>query len=278
MRQLKSFIFMLCLLWPFPLLATSDVLGLTAGIPVAPNDTEQYRFEILSTLGYTDQTGRTVIDMIEGYNINLALSVDTFDERPVNGLAPNFTLTGNSQLIPPGQNTPFTSTDETGILRFGVIAGDQGMDELTVSFGANSDTIHLNIISVKVNDFPSAPTLLDGLNWKQLMQTQLQWVDEQPQVTFPEIIKNRAGEIVKVSGFMMPMDSSLMQQHFLLTSSPPHCFFDIPGGPAGVIEVFSEQGIESSWEPIIVKGLFELVTSPETGIIYKLQQAEIVRD
>ena len=110
------------------------------------------------------------------------------------------------------------------------------------------------------------------------MQTELKLEDGEVKVDFPEMILEQNGEVVRVSGFMMPMDSSLKQKHFLLTSSPPHCFFHIPGGPAGVIEVFSDDGIESSWGPVVVEGTFELVMAPQIGVIYKLQQAQVVEE
>ncbi len=246
--------------------------------PIPADNSQTYQFEIRTQSGYTDQVGRNVIDVIEGYQVNLALTAETKAGRPVIGLAPDFDLTGSSELIPPGESTPLISTDESGILEFGVTAGQQGMDKLTVSFGENEATVYFNIISLKINDFPSAPTLLGGLNWSQLMKTELSLVEDEVKVDFPNEILEQDGELVRVSGFMMPMDSSLKQKHFLLTSSPPHCFFHIPGGPAGVIEVFSEDGVESSWGPVVVEGKFELVSAPEMGVIYKLHQAQPVNN
>ena len=246
--------------------------------PIPADNSQTYQFEIRTQSGYTDQVGRNVIDVIEGYQVNLALTAETKAGRPVIGLKPDFDLTGSSELIPPGESTSLTSTDESGILEFGVTAGEQGMDKLTVSFGENEATVYFNIISLKINDFPSAPTLLGGLNWSQLMKTELSLVEDEVKVDFPNEILEQDGELVRVSGFMMPMDSSLKQKHFLLTSSPPHCFFHIPGGPAGVIEVFSEDGVESSWGPVVVEGKFELVSAPEMGVIYKLHQAQPVNN
>ena len=273
--RLRTWILLGCLAWPYPIYAEIPIDSIDYDVPVNPLPTEKYQFEILSTLGYSDQTGRTVVDIIEGYEINLALSVDTLGGRPVNGLTPKFDLTGSSKLIPPGKSTPLTSTDESGILRFGVIGGKQGMDTLTVSYGDNRATLHLNIISLQINDLPAAPIVLGGLNWSDLMQTRLSWADDQVQVNFSDAVKNRNGDLVTVSGFMMPMDSSLKQTHFLLTSSPPHCFFDIPGGPAGVIEVYTDEGIEASWDPIVLEGEFELISAPQTGVIYQLKHAKI---
>ena len=278
MFKLTSLAAALCVMLLVSVLAQAQSADQVPDIPVAADNAEKYAFDILSEAGYTDQVGREVIDVIEGYQVNLALAVDTLKGQPVIGLTPEFDLMGTSELIPPGTSTPLTSTDESGVLEFGITAGKQGMDKLTVSYGSNEATIYFNIISLAINDFPSAPTLLGGLNWSQLMQTELKLEDGEVKVDFPEMILEQNGEVVRVSGFMMPMDSSLKQKHFLLTSSPPHCFFHIPGGPAGVIEVFSDDGIESSWGPVVVEGTFELVMAPQMGVIYKLQQAQVVEE
>ena len=136
--------------------------------------------------------------------------------------------------------------------------------------------VYFNIISLAINDFPKPQTLEAGLNWSSLMQAKLEFVDGEVEVVFPEEIKHQNGETVKVSGFIMPLDPDLKQRHFLLTSSPPHCFFHIPGGAAGVIEVFSEDGVESSWDPVMLEGKLELVEVSTTGIIYQLKDAEVV--
>jgi len=247
-------------------------------IPVAADKRTSYRFEILSQSGYTDERGRRVIDVIEGYQVNLALSVDSESGRPVMGLLPEFNLKGSSELIPPGELTRLRSTDESGILEFGITAGKPGMDELSVSFGSNEAVVYFNVISLRIKDFPTSPTMEVGLNWNELMQAKLDVVDGELAVSYPELVRHQDGETVTVWGFMMPLNADLKQKHFLITSSPPHCFFHIPGGPSGVIEVFSDLGIEASWEPVVLQGRFTLVEDGETGVIYQLQDAELAAE
>lgn len=245
-------------------------------IPVPADKSETYEFRILSdSTGYINEQGHRVIDVLQGYHEYLALSVDTDEGKPVMGLKPRLTMNGTSQIIYPGEHGTLSSTDESGIVEFGVVAGMKGMDELTVSFGENKATVYFNIISLSINNFPSAPTLDYGLSWSELMQASLEFKNGELEVFFPDLIKQQNGETVHVAGFMMPLDPGLKQKHFLLTSSPPHCFFHIPGGPSGVIEVFSDQGVEASWEPIILQGRLELVDGSETGVIYKLQEAAV---
>ena len=256
--------------------AESDSGSAQLDVPVPAQVGDIYRFEILSESDYTDERGRTVIDVIEGYDVNLALYVDTLLGQPVMGLDPTFELNGSSKLIPPGVSTPLDSTDESGILEFGVTAGRKGLDQLTVSFGDNEAIVYFNIISLAINDFPSAPVLENGLKWSELMQADIEFEEGEVKVTYSESILGQAGENVRVSGFIMPLEAGIKQRRFLFTSSPPHCFFHIPGGPAGVIEVFSKDGIETSFSPIQIQGRLELVGGFGNGIIYQIRDAELL--
>lgn len=74
----------------------------------------------------------------------------------------------------------------------------------------------------------------------------------------------------------MPLDPDLKQHRFLLTSNPPSCFFHIPGGPAGALEVVSRTGIEASWDPILIEGRFETLQTDEYGVIYRLHDATVL--
>jgi hypothetical protein len=246
------------------------------GLPVPVSDNETYQFEVLSASGYTDERGRHIVDVLEGYNVNLALTVDTEDGNPVIGLQPHFELEGTSLLLPLGEAASLKSTDESGILEFSVKAGEKGLDRITLSYGENAATLFVNVISINILNYASVPPLAGGLTWSDLTQAEVRFIDEAVQVSFPDMIEQQAGETVNVSGFMMPLEAGLGQHHFLLTPSPSHCFFHIPGGPAGVIEIFSEQAIETSWAPIQLKGRLELLKNSDTGVIYRLQQAEVV--
>jgi|TARA_B110000238_G_scaffold168339_1_gene184776 hypothetical protein len=258
-----------------PHVVASDVAS-QLGVPVPVNDHESYRFEVLSASGYGDEQGRQIVDVLEGYSVNLALMVDTQAGNPVIGLQPYFELEGTSLLQPLGEGASLSSTDESGILEFSVKAGEKGLDRMTLSYGENTATVFLNIISISVLNYASVPPLEGGLNWSDLTQAEVRFTDEAVQVSFPAMIEQQAGDTVKVSGFMMPLEAGLGQHHFLLTPSPSHCFFHIPGGPAGVIEIFSAQAIETSWDPIQLEGRLALLENSDSGVIYQLLQAEVV--
>jgi hypothetical protein len=241
--------------------------------PVPANKSETYQFLVLSDIGYTDGQGRQVIDVIEGSQAFLALSVATEEGQPVLGVEPEFNISGTSVMMAPSEAAPLKGTDESGILEFGVVAGVKGMDKLTVSYGENVAELNINIISLDIHNFAALPELDDGLKWSELMQATLDYQEEQLVASFPASLIQQAGEQVDIVGYMLPLDADTKQKHFLLTSSPPSCFYHIPGGPAGVVEVFSDIGIEASWTPITITGELVLVETSKTGVIYQLEGA-----
>ena len=89
-------------------------------------------------------------------------------------------------------------------------------------------------------------------------------------------IRKQSDRTVKLAGFMMPLETGVKQRWFLLTSHPPSCYFHVPGGPAGAIEVFAEEGIEVSWDPIVLEGRFEALEKSDSAV-YRLSDARIVR-
>jgi hypothetical protein len=273
--SLKTFALLTFALLSAPHVVASD-LASQLGVPVPVSDGETYRFEVFSASGYGDERGRQIVDVLEGYSVNFALMVDTQAGNPVIGLQPYFELEGTSSLQPLDEAAPFSSTDESGILEFSVKSGEKGLDRVTLSYGDNTATVFLNIISISVLNYASVPPLEGGLDWSDLTQAKVRFTDDAVQVSFPAMIEQQAGDMVKVSGFMMPLEAGLGQQHFLLTPSPAHCFFHIPGGPAGVIEIFSEQAIETSWDPIQLEGQLALLENSDSGLIYQLLQAEVV--
>jgi hypothetical protein len=113
------------------------------------------------------------------------------------------------------------------------------------------------------------------LPWDDLLQAQVSFDDMTLYAEFPEAVSERSGETVKLSGFMMPLETGVTQRWFLLTSHPPSCYFHVPGGPAGAVEVFAEEGIEVSWDPIVLEGRFEALEKSDSAV-YRLSDARIV--
>ncbi|MFK7913307.1 MAG: hypothetical protein AB8B93_05290 [Pseudomonadales bacterium] len=231
------------------------------------------RLAPIDELGYFDADGLYVRDALEGNHIFLAIRVQTKDGRPLSGAAPKIVFSGTSTQL---DNTEFGlpgKSDDYGVFEFVVLPGAMGMDDIRLTLGDAQITHRLNVLSMVAAGFPQPPTVEGGIPWSTLLEAKIDYRDELLIAQFPESLKARAGTRVKMSGFMMPLDPELKQRHFLLTANPPSCFYHIPGGPAGAVEVFALEGIEASWDPIIVEGEFEPVTQSKEGVVYRLKQA-----
>ena len=108
------------------------------------------------------------------------------------------------------------------------------------------------------------------------MAASLDYQEDNVSVTFTSNVMQLSGKTVDIAGFMLPLDADTKQRNFLLVSSPPSCFYHFPGGAAGVVEVFSEDGIEATWSPLTLSGELVLVENSETGIIYQLKDAKMI--
>ena len=234
-----------------------------------------YSFKILSSSAYTDEHGRQMLDVIEGAQSYLALYVVNHAGQPVTDVKPKFTISGTSVLMGASDAAPLKTTDESGIMEFGIVAGVKGLDQLAVSYGVNSAELHINIISLNIHTFDALSETESSLKWRELMEARIEYQDDTVVASFPSTIMQQAGERVNVVGYMLPLDADTKQRHFLLTSAPPSCFYHIPGGPAGVIEVFSEDGIEASWASIQLSGTLVLIDKNSTGIVYQLEDAMV---
>ncbi len=244
--------------------------------PVSAAEAVDVRIEVLAEAGYHDERGRYVIDLLERDYAYLAVQLETGNGRPVEGAAPAFSIEGTSQLLEPAEVSPRSTSDERGMVEFAVVGGEMGLDRITVEFGGASTEIMVNLISLRAAGFPAPPAVEGGLPWEELMQARIRYEDWVLVAEFPTAISEHAGRTVKLSGFMMPLEPELKQRRFLLTSNPPSCFFHVPGGPAGAVEVFADEGIEVSWDPVVVEGRFEPQQKSEVGVVYRLYDARLV--
>lgn len=240
--------------------------------PVAAAEVKAVVLEGIVEFGYQDEQGRYVVDLLERDKAYLGVRISTPDGRPVEGAMPDIAVTGASRL----QLEQLTSGTD-GVMNFGVIAGQMGMDTVTAKIGEAKVEFALNIISLRAQGFEPPPVIEGVIPWGDLMSAQLEFTDTGIAATFPESITSQAGEKVKLSGFMMPLQPDTKQKHFLLTSNPPSCFFHIPGGPAGSVEVVAPDGIEVSWQPILIEGRFEPQKFSEIGVVYRLVDAKVLQ-
>ncbi len=111
--------------------------------------------------------------------------------------------------------------------------------------------------------------------WDMLYKTKITIDDSKGgySAEVPEDVKKLVGQKIKISGFMLPLESTEKFKHFLLSKRTPTCFFCPPGGPNEIIDVYADK--ETKWvEQIITyEGTFELVNNAEMGVFFKMTEA-----
>jgi len=111
--------------------------------------------------------------------------------------------------------------------------------------------------------------------WQLLQQAKtVQKPDKKYGPVFTREIRKLDKQDVKVYGFMMPLEQTRLQKRFLLASFPPHCPFCMPGGPESMVEVVADQGVEFTYEPIIVAGRMAILE--DDVVYYRLTNANAV--
>ncbi len=249
---------------------TADELAVEPG-PVSAYDVEEVVLEGIVEFGYQDAQGRYVLDVLERDRVYLSVRITTPDGRPVEGAVPDLSIDGTSRL-----ELRSLTSDSDGVMQFDVVAGQMGLDVVTASIGDAKTEFAVNVISLRAAGFPSPEVIEGAVSWRELMSAKLDFTETGMVASFPQSVKDLAGELVKISGFMMPLQPELKQSHFLLTSNPPSCFFHIPGGPAGSVEVVATEAIEVSWNPVVLEGRFEPLEQSEVGVVYRLLDAKEV--
>jgi hypothetical protein len=232
------------------------------------------RISLHADAGYLDPDRRVVIDVMEQDWVDLELVITDAEGRRVTGGLPEVRIEGTSKVRQvDGQDL---TADDNGGFMFSVVGEQMGEDEIIVSIEEASDSAYLNVISLAANDYANLSEIEGVLTWDVLMQAEISW-GEKMSAVFPPIVQESNGNTVKLAGFMVPLETSQQQSRFVLTSNPPSCFFHIPGGPAGAVEVLAAKPVAVTWEPVVLEGRFEALDSSEIGVAYRLHNARLVK-
>ncbi|HEY1076735.1 MAG TPA: DUF3299 domain-containing protein [Fontimonas sp.] len=263
---------------PAPAAADADIAPVSAPPdsvePVDAADAGPVLIELMSETAYFNEQRQYVVDLLERDMAYMTFVLRTDEGRPVRGAQLKYDISGTSRIVPIGENA---MTDDSGWVEIGVIGGKMGGDKLTVTYGERKLEVLINVISLKAAGFAGLDESAGSLRWEQLMKARLRFAeDNKVTADFPADVAAQNGKTVRLIGFMMPLEPEREQKHFLLTSNPPSCFFHVPGGPAGAVEVFAAKGIEASWDPLLIEGRFETVEGGELGVVYRLRDARVV--
>lgn len=80
---------------------------------------------------------------------------------------------------------------------------------------------------------------------------------------------------VKLNGYMIPLEPTEMQGHFILMAFPHSCPFDVPGGPGGYVEVVADFPVEYTYDAVLIEGEFQLLTDFTGGVFYRISAARL---
>jgi hypothetical protein len=121
-----------------------------------------------------------------------------------------------------------------------------------------------------------APTPQGGVSWavlestREIQRTEAGIIYSMP--NFSSAVKALSGTRIKVNGYIMPLQSSVMQTHFVLLGYPPDCPFHLNPAPTQFIEVRASTPVPVYNENQIrtIEGTLVLGGDNESGIFYQL--------
>ena len=92
-------------------------------------------------------------------------------------------------------------------------------------------------------------------------------------VSYPDSLMAKDGTVVRIKGFMYPLEAGETHTYFLLSALPPSCPFCLPASSRGLVEVMCDEGVRYTLEPVTLEGRFELLEDAATGLHYRLGHA-----
>ena len=113
------------------------------------------------------------------------------------------------------------------------------------------------------------------VSWATLSDVQLVRGSLGYEPDFGQDVEELNGGLIKVTGYIMPLQQTGDQSHFILTQMPVgNCYFCTPGGPESMIEVKADTPVKFSYEQVTVVGKLELLRADAMGMYYRLTAAK----
>ncbi len=127
-----------------------------------------------------------------------------------------------------------------------------------------------------------APAPPGAMDWSVLINVEVEeeivdnYIQYNP--TFPLLVKAYDGETVKLNGYMVPLEATEKQSHFILMAYPHACPFHMPGGPGGYVEVKADFPVEFTYDPVLIEGHFKILDDFSNGVFYRISAARQVSE
>lgn len=94
---------------------------------------------------------------------------------------------------------------------------------------------------------------------------------------FSPSVKALGGKVVRVNGYMMPLDTTEKQSRFLLMAYPQTCPYCLSVGSQFFIEVLTASPIPYGQDAMLIEGKLELLEQDENGLYYRMRAAKLVK-
>ena len=114
--------------------------------------------------------------------------------------------------------------------------------------------------------------ILANVKYKTRYDEVLKYEVDYPE--FGEETKSYEGKIVKVKGYMVPLEEYMGHNYFVLSALPYNvCFFCGAAGPETVMEIYTEKPMEFTEKPVWVRGKLKLNDHDYDHLMYILEDA-----
>lgn len=128
-----------------------------------------------------------------------------------------------------------------------------------------------------LSPFKPLPERRDVVPWSVLTDIEKRTVNRRVQPVFPQRLVALHQSLVRVQGFMMPLDPGQEQRRFLLTSVPLTCSFCTPGGAESMVEVRTREPVKYTTNALVIQGRLHVLAQDPTGLFYRMSDAIAVR-
>ena len=120
-----------------------------------------------------------------------------------------------------------------------------------------------------------APAKQAVLTWEALGQAGIVKKGDRYVPEYPKDVAALDAKVVRLQGFMMPLEVGATQKRFLLSAQPTDCAYCVPSGPEGLVEVQAKTPVKYGQDAIYVTGKFGLVRDDASGLFYRLTEATV---
>lgn len=131
----------------------------------------------------------------------------------------------------------------------------------------------------EVHTLHNVPVDADGVvTWETLSNLDVRVETPAPlqtifHIEFPENLLALDERIVRLKGFMYPLEAGETHRSFLLSALPPACPFCLPGTATTLVDIRSDRPVTYTLEPVMLEGRLNLLKDDDTGLYYRLTEA-----